>query len=178
MILETERLVLRDLHVSDKEALFEYRSDAETNEFQSWIPKTIDEVEAFILRNPKEFNQPETWYQLLITDRKTNEVIGDVGIHFIDSENKQVEFGITLNKKHHHKGYASETLKSLIDLMFKDLNKHRITTSVDPANKSSIDLMNRIGFRKEAHFVESLYINGVWVDDLVFALLQKEWLNK
>ena len=28
---------------------------------------------------------------------------------------------------------------------------------------------------KEAHFIESLYINGKWVDDLIYALLEKEW---
>lgn len=178
MILETERLLLRDLQINDKEAIFDYRSDAETNQFQSWIPKTLEEVETFIHNNSKEFNQPETWYQLLITDRNTKDIIGDVGVHFIDQENQQVEFGITLSKKHHHKGYASEALKGLIDYMFTDLQKHRITTSVDPENASSINLMNRIGFRKEAHFIQSLYLNGVWVDDVVFALLQKEWLNR
>jgi len=32
-----------------------------------------------------------------------------------------------------------------------------------------------LGFRKEAHFRESLLINGEWVDDLVYALLKDEW---
>ncbi|SFN34040.1 Protein N-acetyltransferase, RimJ/RimL family [Chryseobacterium oleae] len=176
MILETERLLLRDLDLNDKEAIFGYRSDAETNQFQSWIPTTLEEVEAFIIRNSKEFNLPETWYQLLITDKLTKEVIGDVGVHFIDSD--QVEFGITLSKKHHHKGYASEALKGLIHLMFKDLKKHRITTSIDPDNASSLQLIERIGFRKEGHFIKSLFINGVWVDDVIYAILAEEWVNK
>ncbi|WP_223607865.1 GNAT family N-acetyltransferase [Chryseobacterium sp. OSA05B] len=176
MILETERLLLRDLHMDDKEAIFGYRADAETNKFQSWIPKTLEEVEAFITRNFKEFNQPETWYQLLITDKETKEIIGDTGVHFIDSD--QVEFGITLSKKHHHKGYASEALKGLMNLMFKDLQKHRITTSIDPDNTGSLQLMERIGFRKEGHFIKSLYINGVWVDDVIYAILAEEWMNR
>ncbi|MBK1896603.1 GNAT family N-acetyltransferase [Chryseobacterium paridis] len=178
MTLETERLVLRDLDVNDKEAIFEYRSDAETNQFQSWIPKTLEEVETFILNNSKEFNQPESWYQLLITDKMTEEVIGDIGVHFIDSASKQVEFGITLNKKHHHKGYASEALTGLIELMFKELKKHRITASIDPDNASSMMLMERIGFRKEGHFIKSLYLNGIWVDDVIYALLQEEWTTR
>lgn len=178
MVLETERLLLRDLNIEDKEAIFEYRSDAKINQFQSWVPKTLEEVETFIHRNSKEFNKPESWYQLLITDKKTKEIIGDVGVHFIDSENQQVEFGITLSKKHHHKGYASETLKGLTELMFKDLKKHRITTSIDPENVSSMKLMERIGFRKEGHFIKSLNLNGAWVDDVIYALLQEEWANK
>jgi len=35
--------------------------------------------------------------------------------------------------------------------------------------------VERIGFRKEGHFVESLFINGKWVDDLIYALIEKDW---
>jgi len=55
------------------------------------------------------------------------------------------------------------------------LNKHRIIASIDPDDKNSIRLVERIGFRKEAHFVESLLINGKWVDDLIYALIEKDW---
>lgn len=36
-------------------------------------------------------------------------------------------------------------------------------------------LVERLGFRKEAHFKESYYANGQWNDDLIYALLQREW---
>ncbi len=60
MHLETERLLIRDLTLDDKQAVFNYRSDAEANKFQSWIPETLEDVEQFIERNNKEFNQPES----------------------------------------------------------------------------------------------------------------------
>lgn len=47
--------------------------------------------------------------------------------------------------------------------------------SVDPENTNSIQLLEKIGFRKEAHFVESLFINGKWVDDLIYAMIDKDW---
>ncbi|MHC1780179.1 MAG: hypothetical protein AB9922_08085 [Bacteroidales bacterium] len=37
------------------------------------------------------------------------------------------------------------------------------------------EVVSFIGFRKEAHFVESLYLNGKWVDDLIFAMIEKDW---
>jgi RimJ/RimL family protein N-acetyltransferase len=55
------------------------------------------------------------------------------------------------------------------------LKKHRIITSIDPENTNSIKLVERIGFRKEAHFIESLFINGKWVDDIVYAITRKDW---
>ncbi|WP_267403063.1 MULTISPECIES: GNAT family protein [unclassified Chryseobacterium] len=178
MQLFTERLLLRDITIDDKQAIFDYRSDAEANKFQSWIPETLENVESFIERNNKEFNQPESWYQILITDKETKAVIGDIGIHFFGDENLQVELGITLNKFFYGKGYASEALKSVIDFLFNDLNKHRIMASIDPDNGDSMKLMERIGLRKEGHFKKSLFWKGKWVDDVIYAVLKEEWIKK
>lgn len=178
MHLETERLLLRDITVDDKKAVFDYRSDADANKFQSWIPVNLQDVENFIQRNIKEFNQPESWYQVLITDKHANTVIGDIGIHFFGNENLQVELGITLDKNFQGKGYASEALEGIIDFLFNNLNKHRIITSVDPDNLNSIKLMERLGFRKEGNFIKSLFWKGAWVDDIVYAMLHDDWMNK
>ncbi|RLJ32456.1 RimJ/RimL family protein N-acetyltransferase [Chryseobacterium sp. 7] len=178
MQLYTERLLLRDITLDDKQDIFNYRSDAEANKFQGWIPETLEDVESFIQRNNKEFNQPESWYQLLITDKESKEVIGDIGVHFIGDENVQAEFGITLNTSFQGKGYASEAIKRIIDYLFNDLHKHRITASVDPDNTASIQLMERIGLRKEGHFVKSLFWKNNWVDDVIYAVLREEWLKR
>ncbi|WP_415327298.1 GNAT family N-acetyltransferase [Chryseobacterium sp. MMS23-Vi53] len=178
MQLFTERLLLRDITIDDKQAIFDYRSDAEANKFQSWIPETLEDVESFIQRNNKEFNQPESWYQILITDKETKAVIGDIGIHFFGNENLQVELGITLNKFFYGKGYASEALTGVIDYLFNDLNKHRVMASIDPDNVDSMKLMERIGLRKEAHFVKSLFWKNNWVDDVIYAVLKEEWIKK
>lgn len=178
MHLETERLLIRDLTLDDKQAIFNYRSDAEANKFQSWIPETLEDVEQFIERNNKEINQPESWYQILITEKNTKTVIGDIGIHFFGSENLQTELGITLNKDFQGRGYASEALKGVINFLFSDLKKHRIMTSVDPENIDSIKLMERVGFRKEGHFVKSLFWKNNWTDDVIYALLREEWIKE
>lgn len=177
MKLETKRLILRPVTLNDKNQIFEYRCDKETNKYQGWIPETIDDVETFIGKIAKQINEPYTWFQFVIIEKQTQNIIGDLGIHFFDNENKQVEIGCTLNKDFQNQGYATESIKRVIAYLFKDMNKHRIITSIDPGNKNSIRLVERIGFRKEAHHVESLFINGKWVDDLVYALIEKDWEN-
>ncbi|MGE4289654.1 MAG: GNAT family N-acetyltransferase [Salinivirgaceae bacterium] len=86
-----------------------------------------------------------------------------------------VSLGCTLSKNYQNQGYATEALNRIIAYAFIDLKKHRIMASIDPANSPSIHLVERLGFRKEAHFVESLYIKGRWVDDLIYALLYNDW---
>jgi RimJ/RimL family protein N-acetyltransferase len=172
MKLETTRLILRPINIGDTNELFEYRSDAEVNKYQGWIPKTVEDVETFIGKISAQMNEPETWFQFVVIEKESQKIVGDLGIHFFDIENNQVEIGCTLNKDFQHKGYATESVKRVIDFLFNDLNKHRIITSIDPDNKNSIRLVERIGFRKEAHFIESLLIDGKWVDDLIFALIK------
>jgi RimJ/RimL family protein N-acetyltransferase len=171
----TERLVLRPIQDDDKEQIFAYRSDAETNQFQGWIPTSLEDVERFIGKQPAVFNTPDSWFQLVIVEKPRGLIIGDIGIHFIGSE--QFEFGITIHKQYQQHGYATEALRAVINHLFNDLHKHRATASIDPDNHHSIRLVERLGLRKEAHFKESLFFKGRWVDDLVYAVLKKEWTS-
>lgn len=174
-MIKTKRTVIRPIKLEDSEAVFNYRSDSKTNQFQGWIPKTLEEVNEFIHKNPAEFNVPETWFQLVIIETNSDKIIGDIGIHFSDERNLQCEIGCTLNKAYQQKGFASETLQAVIDYLFTRLEKHRIFASLDPRNESSVNLMERLGFRKEAHFKRNLWLREKWVDDLVYALLKSEW---
>jgi len=171
----SDRLQLVKLELNHVKDFYKYRSDAETNKYQGWIPYALEDCSHFIKNKiATQINTPNTWYQLAILKNDTSELIGDVGIHFLEDEH-QVEIGCTLNKEHHGMGYAQEALTGVISFLFNDLNKHRITASVDPDNLASIKMVKKLGFRKEAHFKESLNIDGTWVDDVIFAILNREW---
>lgn len=172
----TARLFLRPIQKNDAEPVFNYRSDSIANTYQGWIPRTIDEVSDFIAnRVSSTIDSKETWFQFVIIKNENGELIGDIGLHFFDSENKQVEIGCTIDKKHQKLGFANEAMSEILRLLFKDLNKHRIVASIDPRNECSIKLVKKLGMRLEAHFKESILLNGEWVDDLIYAILQKEW---
>ena len=177
MNCKTPRLHIRPVSMDDKESIFHYRSDSDTNKYLNLIPNSVDDIAEFIARTHPTFNVPGTWFQVVMIERSTDQLIGDIGIHFLDSdpESKQVEIGYTLNKDFQGKGYATEALTAVIDFLFHTLDKHRIAASIDPNNFSSIRLVERLGFRKEAHFIESLFFHGKWVDDIIYAILAKEW---
>jgi RimJ/RimL family protein N-acetyltransferase len=172
----TERLVLRALRPDDAEAMFAYRADPEIMRYQSWEPQSLDDVRAFITSvSVSEPYAPGTWRQLAIALRATHELIGDCGVHVPQHTPEQVELGITLAPAFHGHGYAAETVRALLRLAFETLGKHRVFGSIDPRNAASLALMRRTGFRQEAHFVESLRFKGEWADDVVFAMLAREW---
>lgn len=175
MKIDSERLLIRPIMAEDSQAVFGYRSDKETNKYQGWIPSSLAEVDEFIAKNPNTFNLPESWFQLVMTDKIANAVIGDIGVHFFGNEHLQVELGCTIKKEFQQQGYAKEGLKTVIEALFHQYNKHRITASVAPENRASMQLLTSLGLRKEAHFVKSYFHNGQWEDDVVFAILAEEW---
>ena len=174
-MLETERITLRPIMPEDSTQVFAYRSDKQANMYQSWVADHQTEVDAFISKNPAEFDIHDTWFQLVIVAKEDSAVIGDIGVHFIDSDGAQCEIGCTLSSTHYDKGYATEALRSVITYLFGKLGKHRITASVDPRNEASIRLMERLGFRQEAHFRQSYFFRGTWADDIIYAMLKSEW---
>lgn len=172
--IRTERLLIKILEIKDKEAFFQYRSMPEIYQYQSWRPKNIREIEEFINKNIAVcMNTANTWVQLAVC-LKEGPMIGDIGIHFMDDD-YQVEMGYTLSPEYQGNGYAVEAVKGVINYTFSDLKKHRITASVDPDNIKSIRLLERIGFRKEAHFIKSFRMDDLWYDDCIYAILEDEW---
>lgn len=175
-LLIAKDVILRPMVLADSEKILKYRSNKIVNQFQGWIPCSLEEVEDFIENKIScEINKENTWYQFVILTKAENELIGDLGIHFISSQNKLVEIGITIDEKYQRRGYASEALKRVINFLFNDLGKHRIICSIDPRNTKSEALVKRLGFRKEAHFKKGLFLFNEWVDDMIYALLNEEW---
>ncbi len=172
-ILNSQRLTIKPLTASDTTALFAYRSDPEVARYQSFSPETVDEARRFIEDNTTCFNCEENWFQMGIYLQ--GELIGDMGIHFIGPENSQCEIGYTLCHSQQGKGYATEAVRAVLSFLFTQLGKHRVTAGLDPRNASSIKLLERIGFRREGHFMKSYLNKGIWEDDMLYALLSEEW---
>lgn len=172
--METQRLLIRTLEMKDKEAFFQYRSRPEVYEYQSWRPREIGEIESFLTKNRAvRLNARNQWLQLAVC-LKDGTLIGDIGIHFLDDE-AQVELGYTIAPEFQNRGYAREAVKGITGHLFSELGKHRVTASVDPDNLKSIKVLERIGFRKEAHFIKSFRSGDRWLDDCIYAFLAEEW---
>lgn len=117
---------------------------------------------------------PNDSFQFAVELKETNELIGDLYFK-MDEAGKQAEIGYTFAPKFQGQGLASEAVRKLIDYAFKEKGLHRIYGVTDPRHSRSIAMMKRMGMRQEAHFKESLWFKGTWADDVVFAILEKEW---
>jgi RimJ/RimL family protein N-acetyltransferase len=171
----TDRLILRDLGPADAEVMMQYRSEPDVSRFQSWEPSSVEQLRSYFEKLARmDPDTPGAWYQLGIALRSSGELIGDCGIHILDDP-RLAEIGITVAPRFQRRGYATEALRAIVGYLFGKLRKHRISASVDPRNTGSIRLMHRLAFRQEAHMIGSLWFKGQWVDDIVFAMLARDW---
>lgn len=176
MQLTTSRLRLDELRREDAQALFRYRADPQVSRYQGWRPASVDDARRFIEAcHGVAPDTPGVWFQRAIRWSRTDELVGDVGLHFVAGAESAVELGISLSPAYQKRGIATEALNAVLGFIFDRLRKHRVFGSVDPRNHASIKLLEGVGMRKEAHFRESLRIDGEWVDDAVYAMLAREW---
>jgi len=176
VVLSTRRLILRPLQAADAEIMFRYRSRPDVSRYQVWRPADISEVRTFIEKqNGLVPGARGTWLSLAMTLRENGMMIGDVGLHFSETESTQLEIGITLSPAFRRRGLAAEVLMEVCRFAFDTLGKDRVYASVDPRNKASIRLLERVGMRKEAYFPASMVIRGELVDDLVYAVKKAEF---
>jgi RimJ/RimL family protein N-acetyltransferase len=169
--LETPRLILRRIREDDLAALVAYRNDSRVAQYQMW--KSYDEIKAKELitdKNPGD----EGYFQFALETKATGELIGDFMLK-TQEDKRLAEIGYTLAFNFHGKGLAREAATAVIDYAFSILKIHRLSATADPRNLASLKLLGRLGFRKEAHFVKSLWFKGMWADDVVYGLLEEEW---
>lgn len=176
---ETARLYLDGLLSTDAAALFDYRGDEAVARYQGWRPVDVAEAADFIDRQASQaFGEPDSWCQLAIRDRETRELLGDLGVHFPASTDDPIEFGVSLRPEKQGRGYAREAMALVLDRAFREWGYRRAVGSVDPRNVGSIALLKSLGFRQEAHHVESYRFRGQWVDDVIYAMLAREWAGR
>lgn len=174
--LATQRLRLGPLTPDDAAALFAYRSLAEVGRYQSFCPADLAQAQDFIAGLAAEgWGERQGWFQLGIRLAGSNDLVGDLGVHFMQAGPSQVEIGFTLAPAVQGRGLATEAVQGLLAHLFGVLGTHRVVASTDPRNTGSVSLLRRVGMRQEALFRQGLWFKGAWVDDMVFAILRDEW---
>jgi RimJ/RimL family protein N-acetyltransferase len=112
---------------------------------------------------------------LAVVWREVGQVIGEVKLEWLSRQHHQGEIGFVFNPDYHGKGLATEAAKVVLGLGFGELGLHRIIGRCDAQNGPSARLMERLGMRREAHFVHNEIFKGEWGDEFVYAMLDHEW---
>jgi len=177
--LETARLTLRHFTDADLVPFMAYRNDPDVARYQSW--EGMSEAEAHVIIAEQKLLQPGVpgqWLQIAIELKETGTLVGDCALKIDEHEERQAEIGYTLARAYQRKGIAAEAVSCVLDFAFKMLEMHRVIAITDCENAASIALLERLGLRREGHFIQNVWFKGKWGDEYLYAILQNEWLGK
>lgn len=175
--IQTKRLKIRYLKLSDLTDFHIYRSNPEVTEYQGFDVMTIEQAEEFIKDNStKNFGKAGEWVQYGIENSETRQLIGDCAIKQCDI--RVAEIGITISHLEQKKGYAKEVLIGILTFLFDTKEIHRVVEIVDAENIASINLLKSTGFKQEGHFIENIFFKGKWGSEFQYAMLKREWDNR
>src|SRR5690606_7019481 len=107
--------------------------------------------------------------------REQGTVIGDIVVFWTTMEHDAAEIGWVFSPEHAGRGLATEGVRSVIDFAFGPLQLRRIVAKVDSRNERSLALCRRLPMRQEGHFVESRLFKDDWIDEVHYAVLDREW---
>ena len=172
--LETPRLLLRRWRPDDLDTLARWHVDPELMRHMGKPSFTREEVEADFRRFEQHW--AEHGFGLWAAEEKASgELVGRAGLAYHRVWSNDPEVGWLIDRPWQGRGLATEGAREMLRLGFGELRLHRIMAECDPRNVASQRVMERLGMRREAEFLENQFLKGEWVGESVYAVLETEW---
>jgi len=175
IVLETDRLYLKELTPELYDYIFENRSDEEIMTYLG-SPTVAD----FELEKKKYIKGLTSFYlsfkAFMMVEKETNKIIGRIGYHTWKAAHERAEIGYGLYyDEAKQKGYMKEAMKAILIHGFEHMMLNRVEAFASPLNIPSIKLIDHYGFTKEGLLRQHYGKNGVAEDSAVYGLLKSEY---
>ncbi|SFE00766.1 Protein N-acetyltransferase, RimJ/RimL family [Actinopolyspora alba] len=173
----TERLLLRSFTESDLDDLHEIQRRPDVTRYLFFDARSWEETKTALDKRGGETELTTEGQNLAIAVelRETGRVIGDFNLEWVSAELGRAEIGFVMNPDHSGRGYATEAGREVLRLAFEHYGFHRVVGLCNGNNHSSQRLMERLGMRREAFFVQGEILKGERADVAVYAMLATEW---
>ncbi len=170
-VLNTKRLLLRKVEMTDVNEIFLLRSDPVVMKYLDRPPaKNLEDAKIFLksISDLEKNNEAVTW---AITIKENPKLIGTICYWNIKKEHYRAEVGYVLLPGFHGKGIMQEALTEILGYGFNIMKLHSVEANVNPMNEASIKLLERNKFIREAYFKENYYYDGKFLDSAIYSLI-------
>jgi len=169
LTIQTVRLTLEPVTKYHAQELFELFGDEELHVFTPHQSITLEKQLERCARWAKRISPQGDEIRLNWAARHntSNEVMGhfQAGI----KQDGTASIGYLLARRYQRQGYASEAVKTIIDLLRQKFDVSEIKAFIDSRNESSKKLVQNLGF-KQVDFVKNAdHFKGASSDEVVFS---------
>jgi ribosomal-protein-alanine N-acetyltransferase len=168
-LVTTERLTLREVEIGDQQKIFEGFSNPIVTKYMDITYPTFEATaEQMLWYETKRKNGTGNSWAVI---NEQQEFIGVISTYNLHTLHRRCEIGYWFFPEYWGKGYGKESMDILLKTIAKQQNIHRFIAEVEPENKASVALLNRLGFKREAVFKEHEFRNNQFADLEIWAKL-------
>lgn len=146
IILETERLVLREFVLDDLPEFFRMVSDPDVTRYTGDGCKSLEEARQGMIDRPLRDYRVHGFGRWAVVFKPTGKVIGFAGLKYLE-ESKEVDLGYRFFKEYWGQGIATEAARVVLDYGVNVLKLPRIVAAADVENKASIHVIEKLGMK-------------------------------
>lgn len=172
--LQTERLLLRRMQVSDADDMFAYARRADVTKYLTWEPHPDRAYTEDYLQYLATRYRIGDFYDWGVTLRGSGRLVGTCGFTSFDFPHNSAQVGYVLNPEYWGQGIMAEALRAVIRFGFHELNLHRIEAFYIDGNSRSRRVMEKVGMTYEGTRRGAMYIKGKYRDIGVCAILRDD----
>ena len=167
--IETNRLIIRPMRVSDVPALKKWMPDRSIYAYWGKGPSKAEKNPELLFEKTE---RPSKSFHLGIADKKNDEVIGDLWVYLIEYD-RMAQVAIRLSKDEQGKGYGTEALFAMTRFCFENTQLQRLWTKVDVRNNASWKMLEKCGYTREGLIRQGKMVN-TWCDYYVYGILKTD----
>ena len=178
--VQTDRLVLRPLQDEDETPWIRMH-EASDALFRPWMPRleegtTWRDLFLHTLSHASRAEAEDTGLvRIAVPIASPDEIVGVFSLSQIFRRAFQNAYaGWRVSALHQGEGFATESMRAMLDLAFGSLGLHRVQANVIPTNHASLRVAHKIGMRREGYAERYLQIDGTWQDHVMFARTSDE----
>jgi ribosomal-protein-alanine N-acetyltransferase len=176
--LETDRLLLRKLTLSDAPSIFAYASNEDTTQFMLWnTHRSLADSEAFIAWTLQRYQNGEAG-EWGIELKETGRLIGTIGFTSCNPGQRRAELGYILAPQYWGRGLMPEAAARVVEFAFDNMDMNRIESCHFLSNEKSGRVMQKIGMVCEGTALQRLFAKGRFWDARQYALLKEDWVRR
>jgi ribosomal-protein-alanine N-acetyltransferase len=177
MELITPRLRLREFAETDYPAMRDMDARPEFNTYEREFASEEETRKSLEEAISSQHDHPRTVYRLAIIIPPEEIVRGVLKISRQWEAIREWEVGWAVHPDKWGKGYATEAAWHVIDWGFRELNIHRVVAFCNASNAASVRVMEKLGMHQDGRLRETRWLNGQWLDEFVYTVLEREWKN-
>ena len=173
--IETERCVLREIQMSDAEAVFACFNDDEVTRFYdqpTFIE--VEQAEKLIMHMRQGFRDRRS-IRWGIARKEDNWLMGTCGYNGWNRFAHKTGIGYELAQPYWQQGVMTEVLTAVLNFGFRRMKLNRVEALVMPGNVGSEKVLTKLGFHREGLLRQYAYFKEQFYDLQIFALLRQEW---